>query len=193
MVLDVSTHEVETSRFLETKGINCPVMRRHTSDRKPQLRCYKSILIRSYLRTLFSGIMNDGWISDDENLTQYSPVYSQTSGRGGSRRGRGTGRGHGNWWGGGRGNYRNNNKFGAPENGQFSEGGRFGRHKGRYRGGGNIRENSSGDGNVDAVGSSSESIFTVNSADVGKIIGKGGCKIREFEEESGARIQVCDT
>jgi hypothetical protein len=137
--------------------------------------------------------MSDGWISDDENLTQYSPVYTETYGRGGSRRGRGTGRGHGNLWGGGRGNYRNNNKFGAPENGQVTEGGRFGRHTGRYRGGGNFRENSSGDGNVDVVGSCSESIFTVKSADVGKIIGKGGCKIREFEEESGARIQVCGT
>jgi hypothetical protein len=129
--------------------------------------------------------MNDGWISDDENLTQYSPVYSQPSGRGGSRRGRGTGRGHGN--------YRNNNTFGVPENGHSIEGGRFGRHKGRYRGGGNFRENSSGDGNVSVVGSSSESIFTVKSTDVGKIIGKGGCKIREFEEESGAHIKVCDT
>ena len=137
--------------------------------------------------------MNDGWISDDENLTQYSPEYSQTFGRGGSRRGRGTGRGHGNWRGGGRGNYRNSNRFGAPENGQVIEGGRFDRYKGRYRVSGNVRENSSGDGNVDVVGSCSESIFTVNSADVGKIIGKGGCKIREFEEESGAHIQVCDT
>jgi hypothetical protein len=139
---------------------------------------------------VFSGIMGDGWISDDENLTQYSPVYSQTSGRGDSRRGRGTGRGYGNWRGGGRGSYKN---FGAPENGQVNEGGRFGRHKGRYQGGGNFRENSYGDGNVDMVGSCNESIFTVNSADVGKIIGKGGCKIREFEEESGARIQVCDS
>jgi len=43
------------------------------------------------------------------------------------------------------------------------------------------------------VGTYSESKFTVKSADVGKIIGKGGCKIREFEEESGAHIQVNDT
>jgi predicted RNA-binding protein YlqC (UPF0109 family) len=45
---------------------------------------------------------------------------------------------------------------------------------------------------VDVVGSCNESKFTVKSADVGKIIGKGGCKIREFQEESGAHIQVCD-
>jgi len=193
IALDVLTHEDEASRFYETSGISCPLMRRHIPDQRPPLHCCEGLLICSYLGTVFSGIMNDGWISDDENLTQYSPVSSQTFGRGGSRRGRGTGRGHENWWGGGRGNYKSNNKFGAPENGQVVEGGRFGRQKGRYRGGGNFRENSSGDGNVDMVGSCSESIITVKSADVGKIIGKGGCKIREFEEESGARIQVCDT
>jgi polyribonucleotide nucleotidyltransferase len=43
------------------------------------------------------------------------------------------------------------------------------------------------------VESCNESKFAVKSNDVGKVIGKGGCKIREFEEESGARIQVCDT
>lgn len=137
--------------------------------------------------------MNDGWISDDENQTQYSPVYSQTCGRGGSRRGGGTRRGFGNWGGVGRSNYKNNNKFGAPENEQAFEGGRFDHKRGRNRNGGNFRENSFGSGNVDVVGSCSESRFTVKSADVGKIIGKGGCKIREFEEESGARIKVCDT
>jgi polyribonucleotide nucleotidyltransferase len=45
------------------------------------------------------------------------------------------------------------------------------------------------------VGSSSESKFTVKSADVVKIIGKGGYKIRELEEESGAHIPIgekCD-
>jgi len=33
----------------------------------------------------------------------------------------------------------------------------------------------------------------VDSSDVWKITGKGGWKIREFEGESGARIQVCET
>lgn len=32
--------------------------------------------------------------------------------------------------------------------------------------------------------------FQISSDDVGRIIGKGGCKIRELEEESGARIKV---
>ena len=129
--------------------------------------------------------MSDGWISDDRNLTQNCPVYCQTSGHGDSCRDAGTGRAHGNWLCGGRSDNNKNDKFGAPENEQVIEGGRFGHN-------GNFRENSSGGGNVDVVGTRSKSRFTVKSADVGKIIGKGGCKIRDFEEESGAHIQVCD-
>ena len=51
----------------------------------------------------------------------------------------------------GRGTYNNNDKFGAPENGQVIEGGRFGRNTGQRQGGGNFRENFSGGGNVDVV------------------------------------------
>jgi hypothetical protein len=126
---------------------------------------------------MFSGIMSDGWISYDENLTHYSPLYSQISGRGGSRRSGGTGHAHGNWLCGGRSDYNKNDKFGAPENGQVIEEGRFGRIKGRYRGCENFQENSSGDGTVDVVGTYKKSTFSVKSADIGKIIGKGGCKI----------------
>lgn len=32
----------------------------------------------------------------------------------------------------------------------------------------------------------------IKAYDVGKIIGKGGTKIRELQNESGAHIQVCD-
>ena len=121
--------------------------------------------------------MSDCWIPDDENLTEHSPVYSQTSGRCGSRRGGGTGRAKGNWWCCEMSDSNDKGKFGVPEN----------------RGGRNFRENASDGGNVDVVETYSVSRFTVKSADVGKIIGKGGCKIREFEEESGAHIQVYDT
>ena len=145
------------------------------------------------LGAVFSGIMSGGWISDDENRTQCSPVYSQTSGRGGSHRCGGTGRAHGNWWGAGRSDNNNNDNFGAPENGQVLEGRRFRHNTGQYGAGENFQKNSSGGGNVDVVGTCSKSRFTVKSANVGKIIGKGGWKIREFEEESGARILVCDT
>jgi hypothetical protein len=137
--------------------------------------------------------MSDSRICDDKNQSQYSPVYSQTSGHGGSHRGRGITRARGNWRCSGRNDCNNNGKSGAPENGQVIEGGRSGHNKGRYQGGGNLGENPPADGNVDVVGTYTETRFTVKSVDVGKIIGKGGCKIREFEEESGARIKVNDT
>lgn len=38
--------------------------------------------------------------------------------------------------------------------------------------------------------SDDQNSFQINSDDVGRIIGKGGCKIRELEGESGARIKV---
>ena len=132
--------------------------------------------------------MSGVWISDDRNRTWCCPVYSQISGRGDSHRGGGTGHANENWWGGGR-----NDKIGAPENGQVLEGIRVGHDKGRYGGGTKFQGNSSGGGNFDKVGTYSESKLTVKSADVGKIIGKGGWKVREFEEESGVHVQVHDT
>ena len=126
-------------------------------------------------------------ISEDKTRTQCPPVYSQTSGRGGSCRGGGTGRGLGKWWGDGR-----NDNYGAPGNVQVVEGGKFGHDKGRYEGGVNIQENSSGGGNLDILPYRISKI-TVNSADVGKIIGISGHRVHKFEEESGAQIVVSDT
>lgn len=136
--------------------------------------------------------MNDGWDSDGESQTQRTPVYSQTFSRGGSRRGGGAGYDYGNWQGGGRNNYRSNKPDEERENGQGTGSGRFDRNRGRNRGGGSWRENSSGGPNGCEGGSvDGTTEITVKSSDVGKIIGKGGSKIRELQGESGAHIQVC--
>lgn len=134
--------------------------------------------------------MNDGWESDGESQIQHTPVYSQTFSRGGSRRGGGAGCDYGNWQGGGRNNYRSNNPVEEGENGQGSGSGRFDRNRGRNRGGGSWRENSSGGRNGYGGGSVDGTKVIIKSSDVGKVIGKGGSKIRELQGESGAHIQV---
>lgn len=137
---------------------------------------------------LFAGVMNDGWESDGESHIQHTPVYSQTFSRGGSRRGGGTGCDYGNWQGGGRNNYRSNNPAEEKENEQGS--GRFDHNRGRHRGGGSWRENSSGGPSGYGGGSGDGTKVMIKSSDVGKVIGKGGSKIRELQGESGAHIQV---
>ncbi|XP_021914078.1 probable ATP-dependent RNA helicase DDX43 isoform X2 [Zootermopsis nevadensis] len=132
--------------------------------------------------------MNDGWESDGESHIQHTPVYSQTFSRGGSRRGGGTGCDYGNWQGGGRNNYRSNNPAEEKENEQGS--GRFDHNRGRHRGGGSWRENSSGGPSGYGGGSGDGTKVMIKSSDVGKVIGKGGSKIRELQGESGAHIQI---
>jgi hypothetical protein len=142
------------------------------------------------MRILFSsGIMNDGWDSDGESQTQYTPVYSQTFGRRSSHRGGVAGCDYGNWQGGGRRNYKNK-QFVLTENGHGTGSRKFERSRGRNGKSGNWRENSSGGHNHYVGQSGGGTIVMVKSSDVGKIIGKGGSKIREMQDETGAYIQV---
>uniref|UniRef100_T1JNX3 RNA helicase n=1 Tax=Strigamia maritima TaxID=126957 RepID=T1JNX3_STRMM len=72
-------------------------------------------------------------------------------------------------------NYNDNS---APQNLSYER-------KNSGRGGGNRNWR---DGNRDSERSAKT--MTVQSRDVGKIIGKGGCNIREMEQKSGARIKI---
>ncbi|XP_066995104.1 probable ATP-dependent RNA helicase DDX43 isoform X2 [Anabrus simplex] len=132
--------------------------------------------------------MNDGWESNEEDNTSSGPVYSQTYGRGRGRGGSGNGmRGRG--WG-------DRREDGGRQ--RRGEGRRGGFGTGSVRGGNtNWRSNTSDDSygggrnsNSYDTRKSEESTVNVNSGDVGKVIGRGGSKIRELEELSGARIQI---
>jgi hypothetical protein len=135
--------------------------------------------------------MNDGWNSDGESRTEYSPIYSKTFARGGNGRSGAIGRDYGNRRG-GRNNDRNNYKFGVRETEQGIRGGRFDNNRGQNRDGGSRREYSSGGRNDCRVGCGDRTEILIKACDVGKIIGKGGTKIRELQSESGAHIQVCN-
>ena len=145
--------------------------------------------------------MNDGWESDGESQVQYSaPIYNRTykRGGGGDSHRRGRGRYSGDQQGGGRNNNWNNGQGNAQGNtGRFDRGSGRNQGRGNWRGknvgnqgNGNWRDNSSG--NQDGYAAESENGTTVNikSSDVGKIIGRGGTKIRELQDQSGAHIQV---
>lgn len=123
--------------------------------------------------------MADGWNSD-EDISQPTPQYTTTFSRGGGGRARGGGR-QNNWYGGNN-NWRDqdNKDEDSSENG-FGSRGRRGGRGGGGRGGGSTG------GNWD---DSASTTLTINSSDVGRIIGKGGAKIRELESDSGAEIKV---
>lgn len=123
--------------------------------------------------------MADGWNSD-EDISQPTPQYTTTFSRGGGGRARGGGR-QNNWYGGNN-NWRDqdNKDEDTSENG-FGSRGRRGGRGGGGRGGGSTG------GNWD---DSASTTMTINSSDVGRIIGKGGAKIRELESDSGAEIKV---
>lgn len=86
-----------------------------------------------------------------------------------------------------------NNAFQTPRSGQVMQGIRAPPDKRRFGGGTRMQKITFGFRSFYTVPTYRISTFTVKSADVAKIIGKGGKKIREFEEESGAYIQVNDT
>lgn len=134
--------------------------------------------------------MNDGWNSDGESQAEYTPIYSKTFARGGNGRSGATGRDYGNRHG-GRNSYTNNYKSGVRESGQGIRGGMFDHNRGQNRDGRNLRQYSSGGRNDCGVGCDRTEVL-IKACDVGKIIGKGGTKIRELQSESGAHIQVCD-
>ncbi|PNF17555.1 hypothetical protein B7P43_G15556 [Cryptotermes secundus] len=147
--------------------------------------------------------MNDGWNSDGESRTEYTPIYSKTFARGGNGRSGATGRDYRNRHG-GRNSYTNNYKSEVRESGQGIRGGRFEHNRGQNRdgrncqeyssGGRNDREYNSGGRNDCGMGCDRTEVL-IKACDVGKIIGKGGTKIRELQNESGAHIQVgkpCD-
>lgn len=127
--------------------------------------------------------MGDDWNSDEDNC-QPTPQYTTTFSRGGGGRARGGG-GRG---GGGRGSYGGNNNWRDQDNRDEdrSENGFGSRGRGRGRGGGGRGGGSTG-GNWE---DSASITMTINSSDVGRVIGKGGAKIRELETESGAEIKV---
>jgi hypothetical protein len=135
--------------------------------------------------------MNDGWNSDGESQTDYAPIYSKTFARGGNRRGTATGRNYGNQHG-GRNDCTNNYKFAVKDNGQGFQGGRFDHNRRQNRDGGNWRENTSGGQNDCGERGGNMAEVVIKACDVGKIIGKGGTKIRELQAESRARIKVCN-
>ncbi|XP_023719255.1 uncharacterized protein LOC111870865 isoform X3 [Cryptotermes secundus] len=150
-----------------------------------------------------SSSMNDGWNSDGESRTEYTPIYSKTFARGGNGRSGATGRDYRNWHG-GRNSHTNNYKSEVRESGQGIQGGRFEHNRGQNRdgrncqeyssGGRNDREYNSGGRNDCGMGCDRTEVL-IKACDVGKIIGKGGTKIRELQNESGAHIQVgkpCD-
>nr|QOS47394.1 DEAD-box DDX43 [Locusta migratoria] len=132
------------------------------------------------MRSLWVKMSDDGWDSGGEssNKTNYLPVYSQTFSRGRNGGGRGGedmrdsgqrgGRGYGDRQGGrGRGNQWSGPRRGGPS--------------------GNWRQR---DSNAESSYTNEEVIMSINSSDVGKVIGKGGSKIRELQQESGANIQI---
>jgi hypothetical protein len=131
--------------------------------------------------------MNDGWNSDGESQTNYTPIYSKTFARGGNRRNTPTGRYYGNQQG-----ERNDYTFGVKDNGQAIQGGRFDHNRRQNQDGGNWQENPPGGRNDRGVRYSNRTEVVIKACDVGKIIGKGGTKIRELQTESHARIQVCN-
>ncbi|KAK7865543.1 hypothetical protein R5R35_010087 [Gryllus longicercus] len=111
--------------------------------------------------------MNDGWESDGEAPAVQFPVYTQVYGRGG-------------------GGYRNR---GSED--RFSNNKDEVRARPRGRGGQSGGERWNGPTNNRWENSdSSGTNMNVKSSEVGRIIGRGGSRIRELEEESGARIKV---
>jgi hypothetical protein len=131
--------------------------------------------------------MNDGWDSDGESQPEYTPIYSKTFTHGGNRRSRAPGHHYANQHGG-----RNNTKFGVRDNGQRIQGGRFEHNRRQNRDGGDWQENTTGGRNDHGVGCGDRTEILIKACDVGRIIGRGGTKIRELQSESGARIQVCN-
>nr|CAD7266501.1 unnamed protein product [Timema shepardi] len=137
--------------------------------------------------------MNDGWISDEEERTpQVTPVYSQTFGRGGGR-GRGgygenrRGRGGNAWRDGG-----NSGGNAWRDDGNTRRDVRGNAWRDGGNSGGNAwRDDGNSGGNAWRNEDESNDITTlaVKKSSVGRIIGKGGSKIRDLESESGARIQ----
>lgn len=115
---------------------------------------------------------DDGWDSGGESQNSVA-VYSATFSRG---QGRGPSRSGGRW----------NNDYGESESwkgrggGRTEDGGRF-RGRGRGQGGGR---------GYDGRGPQNSSSISVKSSDIGRIIGKGGSKIRDLEQDSGAEIKV---
>ncbi|XP_075222224.1 putative ATP-dependent RNA helicase DDX43 [Lycorma delicatula] len=123
---------------------------------------------------------DDGWNSGGEtenyvNNTSYNKTYNQQRDRGGGQR-----------WNSGRGSGSN----------RENRGGRGGRGRGGRND--NARRNESGGrswrrsdaGNPKQYDNSDSITMDINSSDVGRVIGKGGAKIRELEEESGASIKI---
>ncbi|XP_063218394.1 probable ATP-dependent RNA helicase DDX43 [Bacillus rossius redtenbacheri] len=148
--------------------------------------------------------MSDGWVSEEDSSTPTVVVRSQTFGRGRGRGGRGRdqyGGGQDQFGGGSRrdGNWRDDsggnqrNGFGRSSRGddrnygggfdRNDQGGNFGGGRG---GGGYGRSERSSYPEADGE----KTNISVQSSSVGRIIGKGGAKIRELESESGARIQI---
>ncbi|XP_054276389.1 probable ATP-dependent RNA helicase DDX43 [Macrosteles quadrilineatus] len=122
---------------------------------------------------------DDGWDSGGES-SQSAPVYSTTFSRGGGR----GGRGRFNSDDGNRNNWRDDNREERGGWGNDFRGGRGGR--GSRGGGGRGR-----DGEGFNRGRNDNCItMTISSSDVGRIIGKGGSKIRDLEAESGAEIKI---
>lgn len=130
--------------------------------------------------------MSDGWDSGGES-SRPVPDYTTNISRGGQSRG--SNRGGGGRWNDrtsnddfssrsrGSGNQRNWGEGGTRSN---DDGGFRGR--GRGRGGGGFGRGGRDEGN--------SSSLSINTSDVGRIIGKGGSKIRELENDSGAEIKV---
>nr|CAD7449975.1 unnamed protein product [Timema bartmani] len=154
--------------------------------------------------------MNDGWISDEEERTpQVTPVYSQTFGRGGGRGRGGYGENRrargfnsrGNSWrdeGNSGGNTRRDggntwrdggNSGGNMWRNEGNSGGNTWRDEGNS-GGNTWRDGGNSGGNSWRNGDENITTLAVKKNNVGRIIGKGGSKIRDLESESGARIQI---
>lgn len=131
---------------------------------------------------------NDGWDSGED--TAYSAPVQQTTTftRGGGGRGRGQGgRGGGRRWDersndSSEGNWRDRDNNRDQSNSRGRGGGRGG----RGGGGGGGRGGRGGYERDD----NDSTVMTINSSDVGRVIGKGGAKIRELESDSGAEIKV---
>lgn len=143
----------------------------------------------NFVCTYVTGSMNDGWNSDGEGQTEYTPIYSKTFARGGNGRSGATGHDCGSRHG-GRSSYANSYKSGVRKSAQGFGGGRFDHNRGQHRDGRDGRESFSGGHNDCGAGCDRTEVL-IKACDVGKIIGKGGIKIRELQSESGAHIQVC--
>lgn len=141
---------------------------------------------------LSTEMSDDGWDSGGESKQAVNPYYSNPSNGSSATRGM---RGRGFWGGGGGGQRqdrsdidgRNWRDQGGNRNQNEGRGGR-----GNYRGrGGNQRGGNSGGFNrADNRDENDVIVITVDSSNIGRIIGKGGAKIRELENDSGATIKV---